>query len=330
MPVYNGEVYLREAIESVLNQTFEDLEFLIINDGSTDGSRQIIQSYSDSRIRLINLDYNHGLPYVRNLGLAESRGEFLAWFDCDDISVPERLADEVTFLDARPEVGACGSYVYRFSRKKGDIKQVHTEHDRIRAALLFRSEILNPSAMIRTSVIKQQGLQYDHSMFYAEDYDFWQRLCSKTKLSNVPKVLVKYRMRQDGAHSTSSKRPQAEQLHKQIYKKGLSDLGMYPSEEELSRHRMIASKVRLHSIDQVEGCLAWLEKVRLGCLHSGIISESAVNEEMFLQAFRLFKKAESLGLRSFFRYYRNPFISYGSLPLIDHVKYFLKSIAALK
>ena len=165
-------------------------------------------------------------------------------------------------------------------------------------------------------------------MFYAEDYDFWQSLCSKTELRNIPKVLVKYRLRQDGAHSTSSKLPYADKLHKRIYEKGLSSLGIHTSAEELSRHRMIASKERLCSFDQVEGCLAWLEEVRQGCLRSQLISESAINEEMFLQAFRLFKKAESLGLRAFLHYYRNPFIGYGSLPLIDHLKYFLKSIAA--
>jgi glycosyltransferase involved in cell wall biosynthesis len=330
MPVYNGEEYLRDAIESVLDQIFEEFELLIINDGSKDGSRQIIQSYSDRRIRLINLDNNHGLPYVRNVGLAESLGEFIAWFDCDDISIPERLAEEVAFMDEHPDVGACGSYIYRFGRKQDKMKKVHTEHDRIRAALLFRSEILNPSAMVRTSVIRQHGLQYDHAMFYAEDYDFWQSLCSKTRLSNIPKVLVRYRLRQDGAHRTSSKLPNVDDLHKRIYQKGLSSLGISPSAEELSLHRMIASRERLHSFDQLEGCLAWLEHVREGCIRSRLISESAVNEEMFLQAFRLFKKAESLGLRSFFRYYRNPFIGYGSLPLADHLKFFLKSIALRK
>jgi hypothetical protein len=93
---------------------------------------------------------------------------------------------------------------------------------------------------------------------------------------------------------------------------------------------LIASRERLHSVDQLEGCLAWLKDVREGCLRSRMISERAVNEEMFLQAFRLFKKAESLGIRAFLNYYRNPFIGYGSLPLIDHLKYFLKSIVARK
>ncbi len=330
MPVYNGEPYLQEAIDSVLRQTFGDLELLVIDDGSTDGSKEIVRSYSDPRLRFIALDQNRGLPFVRNIGLTESGGEYIAWADCDDINAPERVALQVAYMDSHPELGACGSYVLRFGGPRPGIKTVHTEHDPIRAGLLFRSEIMNPSAMIRSRVVRENDLKYRAVMTHAEDYDFWQRLCVRAKLGNIPRVLVRYRLRPDSALSTLSQDPVTEQLHIQIYKEGLLALGIRPTDQDLSRHRLIASKQRLRSFEDLHSCLNWLVSVREGCLRSGLLSERAVNREMFLQAFRLHKKAESLGLRAFREYYRNPFIRYDSLPLADHAKYFIKSLLVRK
>ena len=111
MSVYNGERFLREAVECILNQTFRDFEFLIINDGSTDGTRDIILSYKDSRIRLVNNKDNVGLTKSLNKGLAMSSGELVARQDSDDISSLHRLAQQVNFLDSHPEVVAIGSQI---------------------------------------------------------------------------------------------------------------------------------------------------------------------------------------------------------------------------
>jgi glycosyltransferase involved in cell wall biosynthesis len=100
MPVYNGEKYLREAIDSILNQTFTDFEFLIVDDGSTDNSVEIINSYQNSRINLVKNDKNEGLVYTLNRGLSLAKGEYIARMDCDDISLPERLKKQIDFLDS--------------------------------------------------------------------------------------------------------------------------------------------------------------------------------------------------------------------------------------
>src|SRR5580698_9685158 len=102
MPVYNGEKYIKEALESILQQTFIDFEFLIINDGSTDNSVSIIKSFNDNRIRLIHNEKNSGLVYSLNKGIGLSNGEYIARMDCDDVSIPERLEKQVGFLNSNP------------------------------------------------------------------------------------------------------------------------------------------------------------------------------------------------------------------------------------
>ena len=118
MPVYNGERYLREAIDSILNQTFKDFEFLIINDGSTDLSVEIIESYADKRISLAHNGQNLGLITTLNRGFDLACGEYIARMDCDDISLPDRLEKQVVFMDNHPEIGICGSWVSAISDEK--------------------------------------------------------------------------------------------------------------------------------------------------------------------------------------------------------------------
>ena len=108
MPVYNGEKYLQEAIESILNQTFKDFEFIIINDGSTDKTLEIIKSFTDPRIKLITQE-NRGIIYSLNKGITESRGKYIARMDADDISLPERLEKEYRFLEQNPNYGIVGT-----------------------------------------------------------------------------------------------------------------------------------------------------------------------------------------------------------------------------
>jgi glycosyltransferase involved in cell wall biosynthesis len=159
MPVYNGEKYLREAIESILNQTFIDFEFLIINDGSTDRSVEIIESYSDPRIRLVHNERNMKLIATLNKGLELARGEYIARMDCDDISLPERLAKQVAFMDANPEVGVLGTAFQTIDSYGKSLN----------------SPILGG---------------YTPEAIHVEDYDLWRRLSGVTQFSNLQDVLI--------------------------------------------------------------------------------------------------------------------------------------------
>ena len=191
MPVYNGEKYLREAIDSILNQTFTDFEFLIIDDGSTDNSLEIINSYQDPRINLIKNNDNQGLIYSLNRGLALAKGKYIARMDSDDISSPERLCVQIKFLDENPTIGLVGSSVQIIDNNKNhsSIVEFPLTHFIIQWSLCFYSPFAHPSTMIKKEILKQAN-GYSSQAVYVEDYDLWQRLSKITELSNLPQILL--------------------------------------------------------------------------------------------------------------------------------------------
>jgi glycosyltransferase involved in cell wall biosynthesis len=192
MPVYNGERYLREAVESILDQTFTDFEFLIINDGSTDRTVKIIESYSDPRIRLVHNEKNMKLIATLNKGLKLARGEYIARVDCDDISLPERLAKQVAFMDANPEVGVLGTAfqtIDSYGKSLNSPILYPSQYSFLRWSLCFYSPIVHPTVMMRKElVLGADG--YSPEAIHVEDYDLWRRLSGVTQLSNLQDVLI--------------------------------------------------------------------------------------------------------------------------------------------
>lgn len=197
MPVYNAEHYVAEAVESILAQTFRDFEFIIIEDGSTDGSLSILQRYAkqDSRIRLVSRP-NKGLTKSLNEGIAMARGEFIARMDADDISLCERLCKQVSYLRSHPECVALGCNVFVVDpdgQQLGELS-VNTEHERIDAVLLGGAgvAICHPASMLRLEAVKAVG-GYREEYAVAQDRDLFLRLAEYGCLANLPTVLFKYR-----------------------------------------------------------------------------------------------------------------------------------------
>jgi glycosyltransferase involved in cell wall biosynthesis len=198
MPVYNGEKYLEEAIESILDQTFTDFEFLIINDGSTDRSVEMIESYNDPRIRLVHNKTNMKLTATLNRGLRLARGEYIARMDCDDISLPERFEKQLSFLEANPEVGIIGSGFKIIDQNGISVNAPVLFPSRpgvVEWCLYFYSPISHPAAMMRKEVVLRTGgytseVIYGREKYSGEDYDLWRRSCKVTKLSNLQDVML--------------------------------------------------------------------------------------------------------------------------------------------
>lgn len=193
--VYNDAEYLDSAIASILNQTFRDFEFLIINDGSTDNSRQIILSHNDSRIRLIDNDVNVGLTKSLNIGLAQARGEYVARMDADDISLPERLEIQYESIISKKAglVGGCPQII------DGKGKVLRTDQycyspEEIYYWLHFRNCLFHSTVFFRKESILSVG-GYDERFRYAQDYNLWVRLMRRIKFYYIPKTLIKYRKR---------------------------------------------------------------------------------------------------------------------------------------
>ncbi|MCX6055646.1 MAG: glycosyltransferase [Chloroflexi bacterium] len=195
MAVYNGEKYLTLAIESILSQTYRDFEFLIIDDGSTDRSADIVRSFSDPRIKYFKNPKNIGLPKSLNTGIKLAKGELIARFDQDDISLPERFQKQVDYLHEHPEIGLLSCGFQRVDEKGNKLGQaiVHPEESYLlKYWLLFECVLLQPGAMIQKKLLTEVGL-YDPQFVLAEDLNLWNRLAAKTTIANMQEVLVHYR-----------------------------------------------------------------------------------------------------------------------------------------
>lgn len=192
MPVYNCELYIRESIDSILNQTFDDFELLIIDDASTDKTVDIIKAYNDFRIQLIEKPQNSGYTNSLNYGLSIAKGEYIARMDGDDISLRERFAKQVSFLDANPDVVLCGTIISIIGTNK--IVSLPESHEDIKLLLLKSNCIAHPSVMFRNQKAKDFSILYDIYKEPAEDYDLWVRLLAIGKLYNLQEVLVNYRV----------------------------------------------------------------------------------------------------------------------------------------
>jgi glycosyltransferase involved in cell wall biosynthesis len=200
LPVYNGQEHLHCAIDSILSQSFQDLELLIIDDGSTDSSRFVASSFSDRRIILITNGENLGLPDALNLGIERASANLIARQDQDDVAFPTRLSRQVEFLQKNPDIGVVGTWAYVHSSDSGDLHRVVHEHRHpiddgaIRWRLLWNSPFVHSSVVMRRDLVRQVGgytSSKDRSI--PEDYDLWIRMSRVCSLANIPEFLQVYR-----------------------------------------------------------------------------------------------------------------------------------------
>jgi len=193
LPVYNGEEFLREAVDSILNQTFTDFEFIIIDDGSRDSSADIIKSYDDYRIRFVSNEKNLGLIKTLNKGLGLAQGKYIARMDADDISLPSRLEKQVAFMEDHHEIGVCGTWFKIIGQENNEIKKTPLNHDDICARMFCISSICHASVTIRKEVLDKNNLFYDLNYLHCEDYKLWFDMAKVSKLANIPIILYLYR-----------------------------------------------------------------------------------------------------------------------------------------
>ena len=204
MPVYNGEKYLREALESILNQTFKDFEFIIINDGSTDKTLETIQSFTDPRIKLITQE-NRGIIYSLNKGITESRGKYIARMDADDISLPERLEKEYRFLEQNPNYGIVGTTFLIINKNNQviGVNAVLLENEDLEKEIIIETTFGHGTVMMRKSVLDTVGY-YNPKALHAEDFDLWTRFAEKSKMANLSEVLYLWRDNPQGISRTKN------------------------------------------------------------------------------------------------------------------------------
>ena len=206
VPIYRTqEDFLRAAIDSILGQTFGDFELILLDDCPEDSREAIVRSYDDRRIVYLKNDRNLGISPSRNKLIDFAKGEYLAVFDHDDVSLPTRFEKQVAYLDAHPEVGVVSSWTGTVGG--GRVVRNPERDEDIRVMLMWDCPVTHSAAMIRKSVLSENCIRYEEYFSPAEDYGLWCRLVSVTKFHNIPEVLFEYR-----DHAANTSLTQAERM----------------------------------------------------------------------------------------------------------------------
>ena len=197
MPVYNAGIFVKQSIETVLNQTCDDFELLVIDDCGTDDSMRVVEEFSDRRIRILKNDRNRGIAYSRNRGLKAATGEFIALLDHDDLATRERFQKQADFLDCHSDIDVVGGNAQWIDENNKVIRDkiaVISDPNYIKMMFLFRNLYNNSEVMFRRKFVEENHLHYRENCFGMEDFCFWIECSKKGKMSNIEDLILKKRV----------------------------------------------------------------------------------------------------------------------------------------
>jgi len=284
MPVYNGETYLRETMDSVLAQTYSDFVFLIINDGSTDQTEDIILTYQDSRILYCKNEDNLGLVATLNKGIELVHTEYLARMDADDLWVESKLEMQIKLLDSRSEVGICGSSIHKFGAFDADFI-FPVDNVGLKVGFLFYCCMSHPSVVFRMSFLNDTGIRYRADYFPAEDYKMWMECLDYTQIYNIPEKLVLYR--QHNQQITQDSNSKQVLLTNKVRLEMLEKLSSTFTDAQKDYHIYSFLSSELSSVSDYKLMKEWSETLISANERNGFV----FNEFLLSEAFRKHLKA---------------------------------------
>lgn len=240
MPVYNAEAYVEEAVMSILNQTFSDIELLIIDDKGQDNSMEVIKSIKDPRIKIFTNDVNRGIAYATNVGLENAQGKYIALMDDDDVAMPDRLETEFTYLEAHPDIDVVGGADMTIDENGKVIsfyQEVICNPKRIKAELLFRDRIHNATSMFRRDFVERHHLRYKDGFLGMQDFKFWTECAAYGKLANIDKVFSHWRQHKSNTTMQAKEHYEEQRRIKfaEILRESLRMQGFVLTEQELCK-----------------------------------------------------------------------------------------------
>lgn len=232
IPLYNKAPYVREAVESVLHGEFGDLEVVVVDDASTDEGPAIVRAIPDARVRVIAQQRNGGPAAAANAGIDACRGEYIVRLDADDVNMPDRIARQVAYMDAHPEVGASGGALDLFGAQKEKWSFPLTD-DECKAQLLFGVPVSQGTSILRRSVLERHHLRYDPTWpRVGEDWCFWARMAPFTRFGNLPDTLVLYRRGEQNISHGSDK----VKSHRAILRRVFDLLALPATDADIDTH----------------------------------------------------------------------------------------------
>lgn len=259
MPVYNSEKYLFQSIDSILAQTLSDFEFIIIDDGSTDNSLNIINSYNDSRIKVISHKNNLGISKALNMGLQISSGNYIARMDSDDISSNNRLEQQLYFMECNKDISISGCNMLIINSNKA-INYCLNDSE-IKAEMFFgKTPFAHPTIMIRNSFIKENDIKYNVKALYAEDLDLYCNCCNIAKYANLDECLHFYRIH-DNSVSNKHKIHQRKTA-RSIIRNFLKNEGLRLTTREFNTHCSLYLPIDDNLNIDKSDILSWNNKIK--------------------------------------------------------------------
>lgn len=325
MPAYNAEKYVQEAVDSVLAQSLADLELIVINDGSRDGTAAILARYTDPRLRVVHNDGNRGLIYSRNLGVAMATAEFIAFLDSDDVAFPQRLQRQHEHLLRHPETAAVGAWAQPMAadgRYRRFVWRYPGDSDFVKSTLLFRAYVNTSTFFVRAAVMKALRFSADHPL--AEDYDMYLRCARAHRIENVQEVLIACRV-----HAESVTKTRVEQLAanlNDISRRALLELGIVPSAAELALHRYIEWLGKGEREDVLQASNAWLRKILAANDKLALYPKAALRQAAAERWFAVCYANSHLGWRALRAFGAGPIAAGGVVSAAQYAKFLIKAL----
>lgn len=263
IPVHNRQHYIATAVDSILAQSYRDFELLVIDDGSSDATLDVLAGYRDPRLRIECNPRNLGIPATRNRGLDLARGEYIALLDSDDKAWPNRLARQVEALDRHPELAQIGSacnFMDADGRRLKQVRRRPLDADEVAASLLFYCALTNRTLMARTTILREHRYREDFPR--CQDYELHQRLSRTRRMANLAEVLVCGR--EHAGRFTRQTDALGHERKREIARRALLETGIAPSEEELERHYALSRPKTLGAaldLDYLDWAEHWLARI---------------------------------------------------------------------
>lgn len=305
MPVFNGQKYIRFAIESILGQTFTDFELLIFDDASSDETLNVIQSYRDERIRIKHFGKRQGLAMIRQAGVVLSKGKLIAFLDSDDYSLPDRLGFQVKYLAQHPDIAVLGSWTQIIDDNNRRLKEIWkhaTLPENIKVFFLFRNCLTQSTVMMKKECFRKYG--YRKEYWPAPDFDLWTRLSHSFKIANIPRVLSYYRI--SGKNMTEEHEKEIKECTRKIFSDNLKFLGIKADRQSIILHDSLERVTTGGQDNRLRVVETWLNK-----LVAANINSRKFNLKMFegIIADYWFKTCllnADAGMRTWRKYYQSP------------------------